>query len=50
MANAQGNVTITPTRAIPAGEISATATDTAVRPNTSNPSTPKVATNRRTDA
>ncbi|MBW0763737.1 Ig-like domain-containing protein, partial [Mammaliicoccus lentus] len=50
MANAQGNVTITPTRAIPVGEISATATDTAVRPNTSNPSEPKVATNRRTDA
>ncbi|WP_239732523.1 Rib/alpha-like domain-containing protein [Mammaliicoccus sp. E-M25] len=49
-ANAQGNVTITPTRAIPAGEITATATDTAVRPNTSNPSEPKVATNRRTDA
>ncbi|MBW0761505.1 Rib/alpha-like domain-containing protein, partial [Mammaliicoccus lentus] len=49
-ANAQGNVTITPTRAIPAGEITATATDTAIRPNTSNPSTPKVATNRRTDA
>ncbi|MCR1873886.1 Rib/alpha-like domain-containing protein, partial [Mammaliicoccus lentus] len=49
-ANAQGNVTITPTRAIPAGEITATATDTAVRPNTSDPSTPKVATNRRTDA
>ncbi|WP_239706461.1 MULTISPECIES: Rib/alpha-like domain-containing protein, partial [unclassified Mammaliicoccus] len=49
-ANAQGNVTITPTRAIPAGEITATATDKAVRPNTSVPSEPKVATNRPTDA
>ncbi|POA02466.1 cell wall associated biofilm protein [Mammaliicoccus lentus] len=42
-------MTITPTSAIPAGEITATATDTAVRPNTSLPSTPKVAT-RLTDA
>uniref|UniRef100_UPI0026473B27 Ig-like domain-containing protein n=1 Tax=Mammaliicoccus lentus TaxID=42858 RepID=UPI0026473B27 len=43
-ANAQGNVTITPTKPLPEGNVTAKATDRAERPNTSQPSEPKKAT------
>ncbi|WP_301421351.1 Ig-like domain-containing protein, partial [Mammaliicoccus lentus] len=43
-ANAQGNVTITPTKPLPEGNVTAKATDRAERPNTSQPSDPKKAT------